>query len=293
MRNLVAIAALGAALIPCASQAENLPPIHVGSIYATKIGSGATPLVLIPGLGCGPWVWKTFVSSLPTNAYTIYEVTLAGFDGTPPVPGPARFEGYAQSLVTLIHRERLARPFIVGHSLGGELALRIGETEPSLARGLVIVDAFPMFPPLAPGETLDARRAQWKTIAVQMKSSSDADFAASQRKAIAQMVIDPAVADDVAQRSLKSDRETVIDSAAEIATTDLAPNVGRLSAPTLVLGETSAGFSLDATQRFYEQQYAGVKNLNVTIVPNSRHFIMLDQPDAFRTAVMQFMATLR
>jgi pimeloyl-ACP methyl ester carboxylesterase len=292
MRHLIAIVALVAALIPCASKAANPPPIHVGSIYATKTGTGATPVVLIPGLGCGPWVWRAFVESLPPNTYTVYEVTLAGFDGTPAIPGPARFDGYAQSIVTLIRNERLARPVIIGHSMGGELGLRIGESEPSLVRGLVIVDAFPMFPPLAPDETLDARRTQWKTIVAQMTAESDADFAASQRKAIAHMVTDPATADDIARRSQTSDRQTQVESAAELATTDLGKSLAQLSAPALVLGASSSGFSIDATQKFYEQQYAGAKNLSVTIVPNSRHFIMLDQPAAFRTAVLQFMASL-
>ena len=206
MRHLVAIAAFGAALIPCASQAENLPPIHVGSIYASKIGNGPTPLVLVPGLGCGPWVWKPFVDSLPPKTYTVYEVTLAGFDGTPAIPGPARFDGYAKSIVTLVHEQHLRRPIIIGHSMGGELALRIGESEPDFRTyGLVIVDAFPIVSAASrPAEYgSDARRAQWITIEAQMNASSGADFAASQPKAIGQMVTDAAAADDITLRSPK------------------------------------------------------------------------------------------
>jgi pimeloyl-ACP methyl ester carboxylesterase len=293
VRHLIAIAALGAALVPCAVRAADVPPIHVGSVYATKIGNGPTPLVLLPGLASGPWVWDRFVASLPAGKYTVYELTLAGFDGTPPVPGPNRFDDYAASIVRLVRDRHIARPILVGHSMGGELALRVGELEPQLPRGLVLVDAFPLFPPLQPGETLEERRAQSQAFAEKMKAASDADYRTAERVAIGQMVTDPKDAADVTARSLRSDRATVADSAFELATTDLHTDLGRVAEPTLVLGETSAGYSLETTKQFYEQQYAGAAGVTVTIVLNARHFIMLDQPDAFARTVLTFTASLR
>ena len=292
MRHLIAIAALGAALVPCVSRAAEAPPIHVGSIYVTKVGNGPTPLVLIPGLGCGPWVWENFVHSLPERQYTVYKITLAGFDGTPAVAGPARLASYTSSIQQMIENQHIVRPVIVGHSLGGALALNVAAGT-SVARGLIIVDSLPLFPPLGPGETIAARKSQWAAIAAKIKSQDDSAFAADEHRVIKQMVTDPGTADDVATRVLRSDRTTLAEVVAELATTDLHSDVPRLSAPALVLAPGDNGFAADATQQFYQQQYAGAQNVTVKVIPKSRHFIMLDQPAAFHDAVLDFIEGLK
>jgi pimeloyl-ACP methyl ester carboxylesterase len=291
---IVAAALAAAALFPAAATATgtNQPPIHVGSIYATKTGSGPRPIVLIPGLACGPWVWERFLAAVPAE-YTVYSVTLAGFDGTPPVAGPARFEGYAQSVARLIREQHLDLPVIVGHSMGGELALRLAETEPHLARGIVAVDAFPMFPPLRAGETLDARKASSQAMTARIKSQSNEDYASGESAAVATMVRDAETAKVVARHSLTSDRDTVADSAYELATTDLHADLGKIVVPVLVLAAGDNGYPATGTQAFYAEQYRGATTASVTVVPDARHFIMLDQPGAFSAAVLGFITGLK
>lgn len=290
----VAAALAAAALFPTAAPAAETPQpsIHVGSIYATKIGSGPKAIVLIPGLGCGPWTWEGFLAKLPPE-YTAYALTLAGFDGTAPVPGPARFDGYVQSLARLIREQRIVRPVLVGHSMGGELALRLGETEPTVPRGIVLVDSLPLFPPLQPGQTMEARRSSSQAMGAKLKSMSSAEYASSETTAIAAMVRDPAMAKTVAERTLRSDRDTVIDSVDELATTDLYGDLDKVTAPTLVLAAGDNGYPLDGTRAFYAQQYRDAPTATITVIPDARHFIMLDQPDAFSTAVLGFIAGLR
>lgn len=290
---VIAAALVAAALFPTAAPAEiPKPSIHVGSIYATKIGSGPKTLVLIPGLGCGLWTWDGFLAKLPPE-YTAYALTLAGFDGTAPVPGPARFAGYVQSLARLIREQRIDRPVLIGHSMGGELALRLGETEPTVPRGIVLVDSLPLFPPLQPGETMEARLTTLQAMVAKMKSASSAAYAASETAAVAAMVRDPAMAKSVAERTLRSDRDTVADSAYELATRDLHGDLGNVTAPMLVLAAGDNGYPLAGTRAFYAQQYRNAPTAMVTVIPDARHFIMLDQPEAFSAAVLGFITGLK
>jgi pimeloyl-ACP methyl ester carboxylesterase len=293
-KSFIAAALVAAVLFPAAARAAEIPKpsIHVGSIYATKVGSGPKSLVLIPGLGCGPWTWEGFIAKLAPE-YTAYAVTLAGFDGTAPVTGPARFDGYVRSLARLIREQHLDRPVIIGHSMGGELALRLGETEPSLPRGIVLVDSLPLFPPLQPGETMEGRRTSSQAMTAKMKSASPNDYAASETAAVAALVRDPATAKTVAERTLKSDRDTVADSAYELATTDLHGDLGNVTAPVLVLAAGDNGYPLAGTRAFYAQQYHDAPTATVTVIPDARHFIMLDQPETFSTAVLGFITGLK
>ncbi len=145
------------------AQAKPLPTLvttaaqTIGSLKVKQYGHGKTALILIPGLGCGDWVWADLVRDLQ-NDYRLYTVTLPGFDGTPTITTPYLGQ-VLTSLKLLIRQEKLRHPVIIGHSLGGYVALRLAEEAPNLPGSLIIIDALPIFPPAVPGETPAQRQA--------------------------------------------------------------------------------------------------------------------------------------
>jgi pimeloyl-ACP methyl ester carboxylesterase len=44
--------------------------------------------------------------------------------------------------------------------------------------------------------------------------------------------------------------------------------------------------------QFYRSLFPGAPNLSIVTIPNSRHFIMVDQPQALDDAMAKFVATL-
>ena len=62
--------------------------------------------------------------------------------------------------------------------------------------------------------------------------------------------------------------------------------LAKVSAPVTVLAAWSDGapLSSDQLRAVYEDQYAGLADVDIRIIANSRHVIMLDQPDAFADA---------
>ena len=77
--------------------------------------------------------------------YTVYLLTLPGFDGRKPVPG-ATLESLARDLATLIETRKIDKPVLVGHSLGGTLSLAFAAEHSDLIAGVVAVDGLPVFP---------------------------------------------------------------------------------------------------------------------------------------------------
>ncbi len=276
----------------------------VGTFRVERYGAGAPALLFIPGLASGSWVWDGAVKRFAAT-HALYVVTLAGFDGVP-APAVPSLDSADASLLALVTSEKLDRPVVIGHSLGGFLALRFGIEHSPLVRGIVSVDGTPVFPTLAQA-TPDQRAAMARTIAAQMSSASPTDFAASEKQTIATMVTDPANADRVAALSATSDPKAVAAYAGDLFSADLRPQLSQLTAPVLELapvpttpapyeGLQASTATMAARQASYKQFYTALfpatPNLTVTTIPNSRHFIMVDQPQALFDAIAAFIDKL-
>jgi len=106
--------------------------------YAEELASGA-PLVLIHG---GSASWQTFATIIPDFAarWHVYALDLRGHGRSSRVPGRYWLQDYADDLAAFL--QHLTGPaMLVGHSLGGMVAVMTAGQHPQLVRALVIGDA--------------------------------------------------------------------------------------------------------------------------------------------------------
>jgi pimeloyl-ACP methyl ester carboxylesterase len=274
----------------------------VGTLRVERYGSGSPAIVFVPGLACGSWVWSGAVTRFAAK-HTVYVVTLAGFDGLPAPATPA-LDAADASLLSLLTTEKLDRPIIVGHSLGGFLSLRFGTEHANLVRGIVSVDGTPVFPTLAQA-TPEERAKFGKNFAAQVEAQTPEQYQAAQGGFMATMVTADSDAKKVAALTAKSDQKAVAEYGDELYAADLRPQLPKLTAPTLELapvptvpppyeGPQAATASMADRETGYHQFYAalfpGAPNLTIETVPNSRHFIMIDQPQALYDDIAAFIA---
>ena len=259
-------------------------------------GSGAKPLVLIPGLASGAWVWQETVRELGSG-YTIYVVTLPGFDGRPALAGDP-FDNAKAALAELIAARKLARPVLVGHSLGATLSIALAEDLPGALGGVVAIDGLPVFPrteDMPPAQ----RAAMAEGVRRQMAAAAGPAFAAQQRQYMRTIgLVDMGKADDVARLTSRSDPIAVADYAASVMARDLRPGLANIRVPVLVLAPTYGpdaaltGMSGSDKVAYYRELMTGTSKLDVKPIDNARHFAMLDQPRAVNDALRQFLNTL-
>ena len=261
--------------------------LHIESATVHKTGAGAKAIVLIPGLGSGPFVYDGVVGEL-AQRMTVYNVAFDGFDGAPAGKAPY-LASFTQSIVDLIAQEHLVKPLVVGHSLGGHIAVRLAETIPTQLGAVMAIDSLPLFPLAAPGETPASRKAGVAAFQAAMTNAPQAAFEAQSRASIAMLVTDPKNVDIVNAHSLKSDRATFVGAAVDMELEDLTPDLAKISVPLTVL-EPASAYTPEQTAAFYGNLYAGVPHLSVVPIANSKHFAMLDQPAAFRAALDAFVA---
>ena len=259
-------------------------------------GSGAKPLVLIPGLASGGWVWQETVRELG-NGYTIYVVTLPGFDGRPALEGDP-FDNAKAALAELIAARKLARPVLVGHSLGATLSIALADDLPGTLGGVVAIDGLPVFPrteDMPPAQ----RAAMAEGVRRQMAAAAGPAFAAQQRQYMRTIgLVDMGKADDVAMLTSRSDPIAVADYAASVMARDLRPGLANIRVPVLVLAPTYGpdaaltGMSGSDKVAYYRELMTGTPKLDVKPIDNARHFAMLDQPRAVNDALRQFLNNL-
>jgi len=118
-------------------------------------GEGAGPaLVLLHFFGGSSRSWRGVMDRLPPDL-TCVAVDLPGFGGSdPPEPG-CTVESQAAAVEALLDRLGLGRRAVVGHSMGGKIALVLAARRPEQNPALVLVAASPPGP--EPGDEAQRR----------------------------------------------------------------------------------------------------------------------------------------
>jgi len=112
-------------------------------IRAVEAGSkDAPPLVLIHGFLVNHTEWADVFDELAEHFHVI-AADLPGF-GESEKPGPARYpygiESFAEAMADVVAAFGIGRAHVMGHSMGGAVALTLAAEHPELVQRLVVVD---------------------------------------------------------------------------------------------------------------------------------------------------------
>lgn len=288
-----------AADAPVNRYAATIAPVEKfdsGVLYVEKHGTRGRPLILVPGLASGAWAWQGVVRELERD-YTIYIVTLPGFDGRAFGPGDGIATARA-GLRALITSRKLDRPVLIGHSMGAALGFAVAEDMPGAIGGIVAIDGLPVFPGTEQMPP-DQRAAMAAGMKAQLASPDRVAFGKQQQAYMRTAgVLDMAQADQLAQLSGKSDPVAVGTYVSEVLALDLRDKLATITAPILLLAPwygqdpMDARWTAEAKATYYQSLLAGAPRVQVVPVPESRHFIMFDQPEVLNKTLRSFLKTL-
>jgi N-formylmaleamate deformylase len=263
--------------------------------FHVEITGHGRPMILIPGFASSGKTWDTTVAHFKDH-YECHVLTLAGFAGEPRIEAPF-LETVRNDLAAYIRDKKMDKPVIVGHSLGGVMALWLAEKQPDLVGPLVIVDSLPF---LAGVMNPDATAESVKKQAEQMRKMYSGPATEQSDKmgemAVKAMVTSPADFEMIMGWTRKSDRVAMGDALYEMMTTDLRPELDKITAPTLVIGTWIAYkqyATREAVEKNFRTQYAGLKKYDFVLEDNARHFVMLDDPEGFFQAVDRFLGAAK
>jgi len=268
-------------------------PFHSRRITVTTRGRGPDVL-LIPGLASTAEVWRGVADRL-AGRRRLHLVSVRGFGD---LPAGANASGAVMAAVAAevrryIAEQDLQRPALVGHSMGGQVGLRVAADAGGRIGRVMAVDSSPFFPALiSPQATVgdvepiaqlayqaihflgdEALRARGRQIGLELGGATDAVFGAMGWQG--------------------GDRRVLAQSLYEVMTVDLRRRLPDITAPvTVVYGWSADGSSpRSRTDRLFRGAYARLR-IPAAFVPieGAEHMVMIDQPTRFQAAVDRFLA---
>ena len=263
------------------------------SAFEVKVSGTGAPVILIPGLASSGEVWDgTVAHYCGSGKHQCHVLTLAGFAGVPAIEGPL-LPAVEQQLSDYIVAKKFKNPVVIGHSLGGFIGLKLAADHPDQVGRLIIVDSLPA---LGATQMPSATSAQLKEMGEGMRSrmmaQDAATAAAGQQQMLRTMVTKQEDIDRIEAWGKRSDRATVINAMADLMSEDMRQNIGRIKAPTLVLGSWIAYKDYGTKpvfEQMYKTQYQQLAGVKVELSDKARHFIMYDDPAWMYDRIDQFL----
>jgi pimeloyl-ACP methyl ester carboxylesterase len=255
------------------------------AFHVKKSGKG-DPVIFLPGFTCPGAVWDETIAHL-NKQYETHVISYAGFNGNAPIKMPW-YETIKKEMIVYIQAQKLSNVRIVGHSMGGTLAVDLASELPDNIRSIVAVDALPCLRELwMPGVPSSSIKYESPYNKQQLAATPEA-MKQNATMMASGMTLNKQKADSVLKWMMQADRETYVYGYTDLLKIDLREALTKVKANTLILGAPFPDATVVTAN--FEKQYANLKTKTIVVAENSRHFIMFDQPDWFYSKVNNFLA---
>jgi pimeloyl-ACP methyl ester carboxylesterase len=284
-------------VLPAVAAAQGRDRGFVSDRIVVETQGSGPDVILIPGLASTGDVWQRTADRLDDD-HRVHVVSIRGFGTVPPGRNAdgALVAPVAAELRRYIAERRLERPSVIGHSMGGLVALKAaadaGRDRRSPIGRVMVVDATPFFPSLiSPGATAGdvepiariayqallllgdaALRNQPTLIGRELGGAADSVFGSLGWQG--------------------GDRQVLAQGLYEVMTTDLRHRLPDITAPVTVV----YGWSPDDANpraRLDALFQAGYRSLRAPArferIEGAEHMVMIDQPQRFLAAVGRFL----
>jgi len=256
------------------------------------VGSGK-PVLMIPGLNSAASVWTETCAALQPQVQC-HIVQLPGFAGAKPVQKEQWLTSMRDELLAYVDANKLDKPVVMGHSLGGALALMMGSEAPQRFERLVVVDSLAFIGAVQnPAATEASVKPMLQGMRQQMLAATEEQTAVQVRRMAPGMTLSPQGVERVVAWGLNSDRATSAQAMTELWGTDLRPALSKIQVPTLVLGSWAAykpmGATLESTRQIFTTQYANLKGVDIRMSEAGYHFLMWDDAAWLTGEVKRFI----
>jgi pimeloyl-ACP methyl ester carboxylesterase len=274
-----------------------LPPVGLVDVAYVDSGGPGAPLVFVHGLSSSIGFWEYQLPAFAAS-HRVIALDLPGYgaSGRPDAPCTPRW--YAEVVRGLLDALELPRATLVGHSMGGQIALTLALAHPSRVDRLVLS---------APAgfERFDRGAAQW------MKSWWHEERALQTREEELRHAFTGVVFNrpDAGVERLLEERVRMAGTPAFAATSvavsrsiagmldePVVDRLGEVRAPTLVVFGSddrmipNPVFTGGSTRRLAERGVAALPDARLVVLPGAGHTVHHDDPAGFNRAVADFLS---
>jgi pimeloyl-ACP methyl ester carboxylesterase len=255
-----------------------------------ELGDGP-PLVLLHGLGTTQRIWSLVIAALAADRRVI-TLDLPGFGGSAPAGEGFELPEVVERVARALAARDVRAPFdLVGHSLGGAVALTLAARRPRLVRRLVLVaPAGLQAPTRVPPDVLGAGAEG--LFAVRRALAPLTDLAWGRRLLLAFAADDGALLSPAQARMMveaSAGAQRIAPALATIAQADLRPLLHRSRAP---LGLMWGAEDRAVPRRLAVEIGRRRPDAQLEVIAHAGHVPMIEKPDQFSAALHRLLNRL-
>lgn len=274
-----------AAAAPAAGEpAEGAPRIAIAPdgvhVQYRVYGSGEPTLVFIHGWSCDSNYWREQVPVFKQR-YTVVTVDLAGHGGTDGNRSDWSIRNFGQDVATALSAVPSQQIVLVGHSMGGPVAIEAARKLGKRALGIIGVDTFNSVGAPAPNKVqVDA-----------LLKSFEADFIGQTRKFVTENLFPPnanrELANKVAYDMSLSPPRVAIPSLRAVLEYDFTEPLREVTVPIVAI-DSDLGEPVNETRI-----RKVLPKFHATVITGVGHFLMMEDPARFNAALEAEIQALR
>ncbi len=237
-------------------------------------GRGEHEMILIHGLGGDADIWDKCLPYLK-GTFKVWTFELAGHGRTRPIPSPT-IDKEVERLGAFIKDQDITYPTLVGHAMGGMIALRYTIDHPSEVGRLIVLDAAPL--QLASPE---------QKAAVGIELANDYDNFVYSR--FINMTPNQEITERIVDTALRTDSATFISLLMSSFDFDVSDQLYSMPVPMLVVGSELMFPGKDQSQHQLEHYGFGkARSLSFKRMGGTGHFMMLERPVYLASVLLAF-----
>lgn len=251
--------------------------VTIGDRFLSYVDQGVgNPVILLHGIPTWGYLWHGLLPAL-AGRHRVLIPDLLGFGYS---DRSDRFDRSIAVQADAIERWmtllRVERATVIGHDIGGGVALRLATLAPERVSRLGLIntvcyDSWPTEPMRKLGHPETARTLSARKLQSLLRRALVRGFATRPDPDVLEGLLAP-YATEVGKLSLIRDAAALDTN----HTTELTPHLARIAAPTFILwGEDDPWEPV----RYGERLANDIPGARLYRVPDARHFVMLDRPD--------------
>ena len=257
-----------------------MPVVNLESIalYYEEYGAGEA-LLFLHGLGTDGRSWE-YQRDLFAEQYRVILIDVRGHGRSAKPPGPYSVPQFAQDIFALLEHLEIDAFHLVGLSMGGMIGFQMAVEQPERLRSLTIVNS---------GPELIAQN--WKERWQILQRRLVLNFTSMEKigEFIGERLFpEPHLAEYKAlfvQQMRENDPKAYKAATNALIGWSVRAQLGRVQCPVLVISG-DMDYTPVASKEAYVRE---MPTARLQVIANSRHGTPIDQPEAFNTAVLQFL----
>lgn len=240
-------------------------------------GRGEFEMVLIHGLGASNEIWGSIKPYL-AGTFKVWTFELAGHGETQPIADPT-IEKESARLADFLKAEGIAYPTLVGHGLGGMVALQYSLDHPADVHRLIMIDSAP------------------KQLATQEQKVQVARAVAEQYDEFvftrySNMSPEPDITEEIVHMALRTHKATFTSLLLSSFDYDLTEQLRELTVPLLVIGSELLFPDPDQSKQVLHQiGFSNAPALTFKRLGRTGHYVMLERPTYTASVLLAFAVT--